>query len=1033
MLVFVCFFGALNGQSISFDKVTTNSICSATSVKLTLTNDTGSSLEKSDLIINLPCGFIYQPGSIVELNEKDISDLESPVFSVPELSIGQELTITILASTSCETVLCLNANAKLDVNTKWSSSSFNVNKTSLPFNFEIPNLVFTNISNLFIELINQDEFERIIKIKNTRLGAVASFEFKESYSNPVYEISLNVGQLSNQTATETVYQISGQEFQQFGDGDHLFEFNEEIIIVEKVIINSCPYDISDLQSTLSLSWGCTSEICQEVNKKANIKLKPTILEGQILEASSSATKPDCYFDATNNQKLTLTNVSGYSSISDVNVSIRANDEFLGIEEGSITIDIDPSRYQIYYPNINLQSCLEHVSYATIRFSNIEQNEAVNINWHGTFCDDEQCDKVYYDWIINASYNKDCASPLEDYQTMAYSFGLEEDFGLAESFIIITPSGPIDDEDVIHCEYTFDSKALQISGNRTIIEVVAPCGFTFIDQDYIINGTIPTSVTYADADSGSLVTIIYDQTFQNQINLLEFDMELDCDIPCDEFNCESEFVGTCPMACQINTSAKDIKVYLKIEVDTNCDPAPSVKDLVKSPVSLNCQRGICIDSLPGWVDHTTEIYRRTRGLTDNDDNGSPDDDNYALSSNIQHNHIIIGDTFDISLEGKVHIDIDNDRARKLFLEYSYKFVDFSPLGGGIKGPVEFGDLIDQEGLKLLDTKVVVKRGNSQTFVLNGLTLKSTPNTITSYLDLNVDTLINLGLVAQDFRWQEGDSIFVNTAHQLTYNIASSRFFDFDPSVLEISLESNFGFHDESLAPPGINYYSTACECEYLPIFIGGIQFSDSEYGLYNYINRMLCPGDQREFLRFPTGFGVRKGFFLNEYRSIYYPYELRINKNDYFKVSSIFLRIRNRLNSILYQETILDFEDNGTYYSFKIPYFELDEYCRLEWQYTVETTEELACTTNSFSSRHDANVDYILRQEFPFNSQLDLDYELKTGINFQISYPNIKLEFDKTLSESFSDTLVWNLTYINSTKDVDVTYPYFHFEEHPMEQ
>lgn len=67
----------LSSQSIAFDKVSTNSICEETTVNLSILNDSGSELEASDLILQLPCGFIYEAGSINGLNEKNSCYIQS--------------------------------------------------------------------------------------------------------------------------------------------------------------------------------------------------------------------------------------------------------------------------------------------------------------------------------------------------------------------------------------------------------------------------------------------------------------------------------------------------------------------------------------------------------------------------------------------------------------------------------------------------------------------------------------------------------------------------------------------------------------------------------------------------------------------------------------------------------------------------------------------------------------------------------------------------------------------------------------------
>ena len=67
----------------------------------------------------LPCGMIYQPGSVSGAQEETITDLQNPVFSLAGLPAGASLTIRIGVTVTCEALTCLNQGYQYKTTARW--------------------------------------------------------------------------------------------------------------------------------------------------------------------------------------------------------------------------------------------------------------------------------------------------------------------------------------------------------------------------------------------------------------------------------------------------------------------------------------------------------------------------------------------------------------------------------------------------------------------------------------------------------------------------------------------------------------------------------------------------------------------------------------------------------------------------------------------------------------------------------------------------------------------------------------------------
>ena len=280
------FFSSLTlfSQTITYETPAPDEfyVCGAAPFSVTISNTSSVVMEGISVEVvfttnsGTACGLAYLPSTAVGATEGNISNLGAPVFLMPNLTAGASATFTFQVEAPCSAVDCID-NAESfsnDINLNWIGGNFSTT-TSPPYVVNRALLVITQVNDVFMSGSQGNVLNRTFTIVNTRPGAIQGFLFTDMHQGGISIISDLGTDISppNSNVFQTV--LDGNDFDGFGDGDVLFEFNETIVLTEFIRITDCGEDISSSVSDITVGWGCGGEICQEVSTVAIVDILPS--------------------------------------------------------------------------------------------------------------------------------------------------------------------------------------------------------------------------------------------------------------------------------------------------------------------------------------------------------------------------------------------------------------------------------------------------------------------------------------------------------------------------------------------------------------------------------------------------------------------------------------------------------------------------------------------------------------------------------------------------------------------------------------
>lgn len=1019
LIVVLCLYNIGYTQSLSFADIDAGEVCQEAEVKVILVNNSGVDISDSQIEIRLHCGAEYVTGSAQGGDELNINDKARPIFTVAKIADGESLQVSLKFKNSCITKDCIDNGDDIMILAVWTVGSDNFSILSPSLNIRTANLLFTSLSNTYIELIETNRFERVIKIRNTRLGNVSEFNIVESYNRNGYTSIIEGVDKTDSIPGFNTYKIGEEIIRQFGDGDALFEFGEEITLVNKVIIDICPFDVKNIGCGFSLEWGCDPSKCQVERRKCAIKLKPPVLIDDILEYEVRGNLPQCFFNESAPQSVTIKNISAFTKATNLQLRI-SNGLLTGILDGSVDV-VGVDSFNIEYAGEQNIAC-DGLSYgnAIVSIDEFNPGEELVLRWIGDFCDQAQCNFLSYFWNVRYSYLKDCAASIDAVKVGSIPFSWSQNLGSIILRSIRSGDNVLTDGAMITINNEYESNNFTNGDGFVDLAYTIPCGMEVASTDLTFGGAQPISTEIEDLGSESIFTIRYPKPLDATELNLNLDFSFNCDSTCNRNLCTTVFAGTCTSPC--SSPGADVTIGTKITIfeDRGCAILPKIVDSVSHMYSIDCGIQGCVDSLPGWVEHTLIIERISKGLKDDNDDGVPDDNSIALDDSIALRRAMLGDTISIDINGVVHVDFNTDRLDRLFLKLDGSLTGITPRIELIKGPVEFFRLFNEDGFPLVEGEgEIIKAGSNVVYPLKGL--KYSPDTTfgTFILDLSVDSLQTQGFVPQGFGFEEGDSISIRLKHRIDYNVASTNFIEIIPSVLSFDITSVFGF-DENL---GEDYVSGECFCSTDELEVTSIQFAGSKFGFYEPDRPLTCVGDEADFRKFISGYGVRKGFFTKEYRSVYIPRSISFAEQEFTNIEAAILEFKNRFGVVTYNDTITDWLDVDDRKLFKFPDFYFDEYAQINWKFRVRVDKDLNCKTEAVRTNEAYSADILLEQEAPFNQNIGRDTIYCLGAEMAIQIPKMEFEFDVDFSQSFSDSVGWEFYLFNKNPRASIINPY----------
>lgn len=221
---------------------------------LQVANTTGGTMSGATLTLDLPPGVRYTPGSATGAAELNITNLNQPVFNLPDILNNTAHEVTYLAGLACGYTNTTNFVYTVTYN----STNYSGSDTPLQ-NFYYPEPVITSITNNPVSIPLNFTVDRDITIlQQGANGSTDTLVILDQHTADIQILAVNIGSLhpyvgAGPLRTDTII-ITGSDLP---GGNGQFDAGESLIITETVKLVGC----TNGQSTLKATWGCYQQYC----------------------------------------------------------------------------------------------------------------------------------------------------------------------------------------------------------------------------------------------------------------------------------------------------------------------------------------------------------------------------------------------------------------------------------------------------------------------------------------------------------------------------------------------------------------------------------------------------------------------------------------------------------------------------------------------------------------------------------------------------------------------------------------------------
>lgn len=857
LYIMLAFLSSLSSQNISIRQSIFEfpGICYQTTFTLIIRNDESVDWTQNVLNVQLPCGFKYVPGSITNASESDISNLSLPKFSIGNLAKNTERSYTFKAIPDCTAYDCLNMG--MTFRNEYSIVSAQGQKTIISdnYNVETPNLIITTINNPFLEGVVGTETERKITVKNTRLGRVTRFQFQDTF-NPDLAISIVEGTLVLSEQDKIIVELGPEDFKKIGNLDSLFDFNEEIIITEKITSGGCVLTTNSVQSDLSISWGCNQNFCQTNSAKATFRIIPKEDTGDKFTFSAQVRNPSCYYPGNAEQTLTVQVAPSISDLYGVKMAIEHPVLGRNILVGSVSV---PEGFDVEYSGLSTNECMEEIAKKVIisrdTLEGSDQVYTFDIQFISSFCEKNGCNPSPLLWKTSYEYEKECSQPDDIKHTGTFN-ATSQNPNVIKSDMTVLVNGSVVDGKAGALRYTINSAALKNPIGELRIKFQIPAFLQIIATNYSIGTKIPV-VDEVVMGRTRMITLTYSLPFPFENPQLNIPFIANCS-DVSLLPCKDSIQTTCPDLCFVATNNEIVLADAWIVLDPDCSLDGSLMTCAEAGFMSECTNGYCIEELKGYVNFDVNMKRLTLGLPDKNGDHIPDEDGLYDESLLNRSTVFLGDTFVVNVLGDVIIDNPTEPLDHAVIQIKHT---------KINSQSNVGPDIIQNGITAISNQLVLyDKSTQQRYYLEDIPYVFL-NLQYTY-DISPDYLRSLyPVIPTDFTFEHGDSISLSVFKVFNRNFPTP-FVGWNGHDLSFDYAAKIALTQDEINPD--NDY-LACGCPEFPaVFIGYNAWSQTVIpgvaqcpGQTN-ISSILCnygypfpsPGEIKFYQR-PKGFRIGK--------------------------------------------------------------------------------------------------------------------------------------------------------------------------------
>lgn len=258
---------------ITFQKSDSLFVCGTDTFFVSVQNLSATAVNGGTLNVALPTGLAYLPGTVSGAAEQNISNLQQPVFSLPNLAPGAASQIALLLGADCTAADALDAGQLFIANISVESAVGNASVSTTSIAVETGLILIESIEDELLSGEKGDTLLRKICVKNTRLGKIGNLHFEDEHGPGFMVVNVSGATGQSHSPILSTAEFNGGFFAQIGDGDGWLELDETVCFTEKIVVTDCGIPEFTSLSVLRVGWGCGGEVCRYDSASVNIDIK----------------------------------------------------------------------------------------------------------------------------------------------------------------------------------------------------------------------------------------------------------------------------------------------------------------------------------------------------------------------------------------------------------------------------------------------------------------------------------------------------------------------------------------------------------------------------------------------------------------------------------------------------------------------------------------------------------------------------------------------------------------------------------------
>ncbi len=385
-----------------------------------LRNITINTITGIEVQLTLPVGLFYVAGSVkgTGVSEKNISNLQKPIFTFPNLNITEAKRFTVSLSANCDVLNFINNGGFLTTKVDANYTGGNDNLIGNAFSIKVPSIVINSVTNKSFTGKLGEQFVRIIELRNYGDGSLGKLWFSQKNGSGLKVISALGGKTSKNIDT-VFHQFDSTQFVSIGNKDNWFDQNESVYIYDTIEIGAC----GNLLTDIWVYWGSNGKVCQLKTDKANAIIKSISPNIIIVPKSNSHS---CYGqDSAYKMGLMVTN-NGTDFTRNLVIDIfqvvntgfynslfsRIDSASIRIKKGKVGNDslLKPTSVN-YNRSDGIWSCLGNnpVGAFTWNIGILQPGDTLYLDWDVYMCCASACNTTKYagGWNFSGSYSDQC--------------------------------------------------------------------------------------------------------------------------------------------------------------------------------------------------------------------------------------------------------------------------------------------------------------------------------------------------------------------------------------------------------------------------------------------------------------------------------------------------------------------------------------------------------------------------------------------------------------------------------------------------